>query len=194
MGLLNGGLLGGNIAEEIGASTEAANDAGDAYRKPLTVNRFDKFGTGTMVQGEPSELARVRTPAGLERRWGYGAANKPENQGYAYGILQNGGDGTVDSEEQIHGILSFEWRNSTGRKQEVAEELASEDMDTANRYDREQQPPMPEAQGKERAEQDEYLVVTFTPETDPADVANGYEIVAGFSECRFPTTEYDVSA
>lgn len=190
MGLLDGGILGGasQLANEVGQSSEAAASAGEAYRKPMTVSRFDEFGIASLQQGEEHELARVRTNAGLERRWGFGAADKPDNQGYAYGKFQNGAG------EIIHGILSLKWENSTGRSQEVTEELATEDMDTADRYNRDAQPPVPEAQGKEKAEQDEYLVVTFTPETDPADITNSYSIDAGASECRLPTTEYDVSA
>lgn len=191
-----GGLLGGAgaLADEIGQSSEAAGGSAEAYRKPFTVSRFDEFGAASLSQGDEAELARVRTPAGLERRWGFGAANKPDNQGYAYGHFFNSGDGTADSEEQIHGIVSLKWENSTGRRQEVTEELASEDMATADRYNRDEQPPVPEAQGKERAGQDEYLVVTFTPETDPADITNDYAVAADFSEVRLPATEYDVSA
>lgn len=187
MGLLDGGLLGGNVGKELGVSSEAHRDSGETYSKPLTVSRFDSFGTGTMQQGEEVELARVRSPAGIARRWGFGTAEAAANQGYAYGHFMNANG------EAIHGILILKWENSTGRETQVATELATEDMDTSNRYDREQQPPVPEQQGKNKAEQDEHLVVSFEPETDPADITNDYAIDAASSECRIPATEYDVS-
>lgn len=184
-----GGLLGGvSLGDELGQSNEAATSDAEAYRKPLTVSRFDSFGAASLQEGDETELARVQTPAGLERRWGYGAADKPDNQGYAYGHFKNAND------EQIHGIISLKWENSTGRRQEVSEELASEDMATSDRYNRDSQPPVPEAQGKEKAQQDEHLVVTFTPETDPANITNDYAIDASASECRLPVTEYDVTS
>lgn len=190
MGLLDNGLLGAGsqLANEVGQSTEAANANGDAFRKPLTVSRFDEFGHDSLSEGDKVELSRVRTPAGIERRWGYGRADREANQGYSYGHLKNGAG------ENIHGILSYEWENSTGRRTEVSTELASDDMATSDRYDRDTQPPMPEAQDKEKAEQDEFLVVYFTPETPAADITNAYAIDAGASEVRWPTTEYDVSA
>lgn len=190
MGLLDNGLLGGagKLASEMGKTTEAASNSGDSYRFPLSVDDFDSFGNDSLTQGEEAEIARLRTPAGLERRWGFGSAEHEANQGYAYGTFQNA------SGEAIHGKVTLMWENSTGRQTEVTEELASKDMDTADRYNRDAQPPVPEAQDKEKAQQDEYLVVTFTPSTDPAGITNNYGIAAGSSETRLPTTEYDVSA
>lgn len=185
----NGGLLGGasKVAEEMGKPTEAADGDAESYRKPFSVGSFDQFGNDSLTQGEEVELARVRTPAGLERRWGFGRADQAENQGYAYGHFNNA-DG-----EAIHGRIGLQWENSTGRRTEVTEELDTRDMDTQDRYNRDAQPPVPEAQDKERAEQDEHLIVTFEPETDPADITNNYGVAAGASECRLPATEYDVS-
>jgi hypothetical protein len=185
----NGGLLGGasQIAEEMGKPTDAANQQAESYRNPLSVASFDSFGNGSLNEGEEVELARLRTPAGLERRWGYGRADQPDNQGYAYGHFRNASD------ESIHGKVSLQWENSTGRRTEVTEEVSSKDMDTADRYNRDAQPPVPEAQDKEKANQDEYLIVTFEPITDPANITNNYGIDAAASECRLPTTEYDIS-
>lgn len=187
MGLLDNGLLGGNLANEIGASTEAAKSGADTYRKPLSPSSFDSFGAGSLTQGEEKEIARLETGSGLERRWGYGRADQAENQGYVYGHLKNA------SGENIYGMLIFMWENSTGRQTEVAEEIPAQDIDTADRYNRDSQPPLPEKQDKNKAEQDEFLVVRFIPDTDPADITNSYSIDKGASEARWPATEYDVS-
>lgn len=184
MPLLNNGIAG--LAKELGVPESSRKDSGEEYRKPLKVGSFDSFGA-TLQEGEETELARLETPAGIARRWGYGRADLPDNQGYAYGQLANA------SGEQIHGTLSYEWENSTGRETQVVDELDSEDMDTSNRYNRDEQVPMPERTDKKRAEQDQFLVVKFTPETPAADITNNYEIDAAASDVRWPTTEYDVS-
>jgi len=192
MGLLDGGGIIGNasqVAQELGQPTDSkTNQQGESYRLPLGVADFDSFGIDSMSPGEEAELARVRTPAGLERRWGFGRADLDRNQGYAYGVLKNA------SGETIHGRVGLHWENSTGRSTQVQAEVDSRDMNTSSRTDRDNQPPVPEAQDKNMAEQDASLVVTFTPITDPADIANSYSIDAGSSECRLPATEYDVSA
>lgn len=192
MGFLDNGVLGaaGSLADDLGQSPRGGNE--ESYPAHYNVDRFDSFG-GTLTEGKPVEIARDEIPAGLARRWGYGRAKNPANQGYAYGIFQNSGDGTADSEEQIHGKIIFQWENSTGRSTQVVHELDTEDMDTADRYDRDTQPPMPEQVDKNRAEQDQSLVVLFEPTTPAADIANDYAISAEFSECRLPATEYDLS-
>jgi hypothetical protein len=186
MGLLDNGLMGiSRQAKELGKPQEAAQE--ESYRNPLGTADFDSFGAD-LQQGEYVELANQVIPAGIERRWGYGSADQPENQGYAYGVFQN------SSGEQVHVKLSFEWRNSTGRETQVVEEADSRDMDTADRYDRDTQPPMPERTDKNRATQDEEMVVKAKGLTDPGTITNNYGIDGGSSETRLPTTEYDVSA
>ena len=184
MGLLDNGIAG--LASELGVPESSRKDEGEEYRKPLKVSSFDSFGA-TLQEGEEVELARLESPAGIERRWGYGRADLPDNQGYAYAQLKNA-DG-----EQIHGSVSYEWENSTGRETQVVDEVDSEDMDTNNRYNRDEQVPMPERTDKNKASRDQYLVVRFEPETPAADITNDYAIDPDASNVRWPTTEYDVS-
>lgn len=196
MALFDGGLLGGgglaSMAEEMGRPASTQKDDGDDYPRNYTTDRFDSFG-GALTHGKPVEIARDMSPAGIARRWGLGSAKQPDNQGFAFGIFQNSGDGTADSEEQIHGTLIFQWENSTGRETQVVHEIDTRDIDTADRYDRDQQVPVPEQTDKNKAAQDESLVVLFEAETDPADIVNDYAISQEFSTCRLPATEYDVS-
>lgn len=182
------GVLGaaGGLAEDLGKPVTGDND-GESYPAHYDVARFDEFGNDSLSQGKTVEIARDEIPAGIARRWGYGRAANPANQGYAYGIFQNA------SGEQIHGKLVFVWENSTGRETQVVHELDTQDMDTADRYDRETQPPMPEQTDKERAEQDQSMVLLFEARTDPSSITNNYGIDSGNSECRLPATEYDVS-
>jgi hypothetical protein len=186
----NGGLLGGGLAEkakQAGVPTETKEDDAESYRKPMNVENFDAFGATLQSVGKAVEIARWEAPAGLARRWGYGRADTDANQGYLYGVFKNS-DG-----ETISGTLIFKWENSTGRREQVNDEADSADMNTPNRYDREQQRPYPEDNSKARASENEYLTVWFEPSTDPSDITNDYEIAASKSECRFPTTEYDVA-
>lgn len=188
MGLFdNGGLLGGAsaVADDIGAPATQEND--ESYPAHYDVDRFDSFGNDSLSQGKAVEIARDEIPAGIARRWGFGSAKHEANQGYAYAVLQNA-DG-----EQIHGRLVFVWENATGRETQVVHELDSQDMDTADRYDRDTQPPMPEQTDKNRAERDQSLVLLFEARTDPSTITNNYGIAAGQSECRLPATEYDLS-
>lgn len=184
MGLLDNGIAG--LASELGVPESSRKDEGDEYRKPLKVGSFDTFGA-TLTEGEQVEIARVESPAGIQRRWGYGRADLPDNQGYAFAQFFNA------SGEQIHGEISFEWANSTGRETQVVDEVDSEDCDTSDRYNRDQQVPMPERTDKNKATRDQYLVVQFTPDTPAADITNSYEISAAESTVRLPATEYDVS-
>lgn len=191
MGLLDGGLLNGGLAQkakEAGVPEATKKESGDSYRKPMNVGNFDSFGTSLQGQGEPVELARWEAPAGIARRWGYGRADTDANQGYLFGQFRNASD------ETINGTVVFKWENSTGRRTQVNDEAETGDMDTPNRYDREQQRPYPEDTDKARATENEYLVVEFVPSTDPADITNNYEIDAAASDARFPTTEYDVAS
>lgn len=189
MGLLDGGLLnmGGGVLDDLGKPQSGDADSVASYRKPLGVAAFDSFGASSLVQGETREIARQRVPAGLQRRWGFGSAQFEANQGYAYGKLYNADN------EQIHGVLSLQWEASTERESQVVEEIDSEDISTPNRYDREQQRPLPEQTDKNKAMQDQYLVIKFTPVTDPGDITNSYSVDAAASELRIPTTEYDVA-
>lgn len=186
MSLLNGGLVNQAraLAEDMGQPASGENE--ESYTHPYDPGTFDSFGTD-LTQGQAVELARDQTPAGIARRWGFGSAKHAANQGYLYGIFNNA------SGEQIHGKLIFQWENSTGRETQVVHEAYTNDMDTSSRYDRDTQPPMPEQVDKNRADQDESLVVLFEAATDPANITNNYGIDAGASECRLPATEYDVS-
>jgi hypothetical protein len=188
MGIFDGGLLGGGgvagVAEELGKPQDSAQ--ADSYRKPMGVEDFDSFGT-TLTQGKAVELAYWEAPAGIARRFGYGTAMAEANQGYAYGVFQNANG------ETIHGTVIFKWENSTGRGTQVVDEVDSKDINTTDRYNRDEQVPIPEDTSKKRAEQDERLVVEFEASTDPADITNSYLIDAANSEVRLPTTEYDLS-
>jgi hypothetical protein len=188
MGLFDDGMLGGGglqeLAGDLGKPQEAARD--DSYPAHYNPSRFDSFG-GELTEGKAVEIARDTVPAGIERRWGFGRAQNPQNQGFQYGIFQNA------SGEQIQGVLIYQWENSTGRETQVVHEEQTNDMDTADRYDRDTQPPLPEQRDKNRAAQDEALVVLFEATTPAGDITNAYEIDAGASECRLPATEYDVS-
>lgn len=183
-----GGLLGGvSGALEQGIPEQTRSEPGESYRKPMTVEAFDSFGASLISAGETVELASWEVPAGIQRRWGFGRADTDANQGYLYGVFENADN------EQIHGEVTFKWRNSTGRSTQTVDEADSRDMDTSNRYDREQQIPFPEATDKKKATKDQELVVEFTPTTEAANITNNYAIDAGASSVRFPTTEYDVS-
>lgn len=183
-----GGLLGGGglsqVAKEVGKPQDTA--AAESYRKPMGVTQFDEFGA-SLVEGKEVELARWKAPAGIARRWGYGTAEAEANQGYAFGQFYNADD------EQIQVQLIFKWENSTGRSSQVVDEANSKDMDTTDRYNRDEQIPMPEDTSKRRAVQDEALLVMAEPLTDPANITNDFAIAAANSEVRFPATEYDVS-
>lgn len=187
-----GGLLGSGgisqMAREAGVPEESKRGNTESYRVPMSPDDFDSFGATLQAAGEEVELAAWESAPGVARRWGYGRADLAENQGYLYGQLNNA-DG-----EQIHGTLSYEWRNTTGRKTEVNDEAKTEDMDTASRYDRESQRPYPEDTGKKRADPFEELVVKFVPSTPAADIANDYAIDRATSEARWPTTEYDLTS
>lgn len=189
MALLDGGLLdmGSSALSDLGKPASGDSDVNTSYRKPLGVGQFDNFGASSLVQGETRELARLQVAAGLALRWGFGSAEYEANQGYAYGKLNN------SNGEQIHGVLTFKWENATGRESQVVEEVDSNDISTPNRYDRDQQRPFPEQTDKNRAMQDQFLVVEFTPTTDPADITNSYAVDAGSSDVRIPTTEYEVA-
>ena len=180
----SGGLQG--VANELGRPESTTNDPADDYPHNYTPDRFDEFG-GALREGREVEIARDVVPAGIERRWGLGSASQPENQGYAYGQFKNA------SGEQIHGVLTFKWENSTGRQSQVVHEIDTRDIDTSDRYNRDQQVPVPEQTTKNRASQDEKMVVTFEAETPEADVTNAYEIDRDASDFRLPATEYDVS-
>lgn len=182
-GILGSGGL-SDLADDLGKPKESARN--DSYPAHYNVQRFDSFGA-TLQEGEAVELARDTIPAGIERRWGFGAAKHSDNQGYQYGVFQNAAG------EQIHGKLIYTWESSTGRQTQVVHEESTADMDTTDRYNRDEQPPMPEQRDKNTAEQDESLVVLFEATTPAADITNTYAIDAGTSECRLPATEYDVS-
>jgi len=183
-----GGLMGGSSPlSDLGKPESGDSDQLTSYRKPLGVSNFDSFGASSLVQGETREIARVRIPAGLQRRWGFGSAEYEANQGYAYGKLKN------SSDEQIHGVLTFKWENATGRESQVVEEVDSQDISTPNRYDREQQRPFPEQTDKNKAAQDQFLVIEFTPTTPTGDITNSYAVDSAASELRVPTTEYEVA-
>lgn len=188
MALFDNGVLGGSglsdLANDLGKPKESA--ANDSYPAHYNPSRFDSFG-GDLKQGQAVEIARDTVPAGIERRFGFGSANTPQNQGYQYAVLNNA------SGEQIHGKLIYMWESSTGRETQVVHEESTRDMDTADRYDRDTQPPLPEQRDKNRASQDESLVVLFEATTDPANITNNYGVDAGASEARLPATEYDVS-
>lgn len=196
MALFGNGILGGgglaSVAEEMGRPVSTQQDQGDDYPRNYTPARFDEFG-GSLTQGKAVEIARDMSPAGIKRRWGLGSAKQPDNQGFAFGVFKNSGDGTADSEEQIHGTLIFQWENSTGRETQVVHEIDTRDIDTTDRYNRDMQVPVPEQTDKKKASQDESLVLLFEAETDPADIVNDYAISQEFSTCRLPSTEYDVS-
>lgn len=190
MSIFDSGLLGNgglSSALETGIPEGSKNESGESYRVPMGVEDFDEFGAGLQAAGDTVELASWEAPPGTARRFGFGRADAPENQGYLYGNLQNAAG------EQIHGALTYRWRNSSGRETQVNDEAKTSDMDTANRYDREKQRPYPENTDKKRAEPFQELVVEFTPSTAAADITNDYAIDAATSEVRFPTTEYDVS-
>lgn len=180
----SGGL--NQVASELGRPQSTTEDPADDYPHNYTPSRFDTFG-GALREGREVEIARDVVPAGIERRWGLGSAEAPENQGYAFGQFQNA-DG-----EQIHGILTFKWENSTGRESQVVHEIDTRDIDTTDRYNRDQQVPFPEQTQKNRASQDEKMVVTFEAETPEADVTNDYALDAASCDFRLPATEYDVS-
>lgn len=191
MGLLDGnGLMGGGgLAEQarsLGVSGETRRDRGDEYRYNYSPNRFEELG-GSLTQNKPVEIARDTIPAGIERRWGFGSAEFEANQGYAYGKFRNP-DGNT-----IHGNLIFVWENSTGRETQVVTEIDTRDIDTTDRYNRDEQVPIPEQTSKNKAKQDQSMVVLFEAEDDPDDVTGDYEIDAAESEFRLPATEYDVS-
>lgn len=184
MALFDNGIAG---ALEQGVPGQSRSDDGEEYRKPLGTNSFNQFGATLIDQGVEVELARIESPANIERRWGYGRADAPANQAYLFGQLFNAAG------EQIHGELSFEWENSTGRESQVQDEAQTEDMNTTDRYDREKQLPMPERTSKNKATHNQHLVVKFEPTTDPADITNAFEVDAAESEVRWVATEYDVS-
>lgn len=186
---LLGDMLGGSggVADELGVTSDANSNKGDTYQKPLSVSDFDSFGASLVDTDTEVELARIESPNGIERRWGFGRADLPENQGYFYGVLKNA-DG-----EQIHGKLIYKWENATGRETQVHTEADSEDMSTTDRYNRDAQIPIPEQTDKEKAEAFESLVVKFEPTTPASDITNNYAIDAASSEVRYPTTEYDVA-
>jgi len=187
MGLLDNGLMGGlgGLADDLGKPS-SGDSGGDSFGTPFGVTDFDSFGA-TLVPGQFQEIARYEVPAGTEHRWGFGTAKRPANQGYGYAELNNA-DG-----EQLHGKLSLRWENATGRRTEVATEIDSQDIDTPNRYDREQQKPIPEQVDKRKASQDQFLVVEFKATTPEADITNDYAISAAESDVRLPTTEYDTA-
>ena len=188
MGMFDGGLLGGGgvagVAQELGKPQDSAQ--ADSYRKPMGVEDFDTFGT-SLTEGKAVELAYWEAPAGIARRWGYGTAMAEANQGYAYGVFQNANG------EQIEGTVILKWENSTGRGEQVVDEVDSKDIDTNDRYNRDEQVPIPEDTSKKRAEQDERITVWFEASTDPDNITNSYLIDAANSEVRLPTTEYDLS-
>jgi hypothetical protein len=194
MGLFDGGgLLGGSggvrqLAAEAGVPEANKDEGAESYRVPMSPDDFDTFGAGLQAAGEEVELASWEASPGTARRWGFGRADLAENQGYLYGKLQN------SNGEIIHGTLSYEWRNATGRQSEVTDEAKTEDMNTSSRYDREQQRPFPEDTSKNRAGPFQELVVYFTPSTPAADITNDYAIDRASSEARWPTTEYDLTA
>lgn len=180
MGLLDNGLAG---VINGGAAGAGRGSGAEKYQRPLDVDDFDDFG-GSLRAGKFVEIGSLETPAGIERRWGWGDPEHEANQGYAFGVFQDS-DGV-----QQHVKLSLEWRNSTGRRTQVVEEVDSRDMDTDDRYDRSSQIPIPERVGKERASIHQELVVRAMPVGDTGD---GDEIDAGNTVMRLPVTEYDVS-
>ena len=179
MGLLDGGLmgLGDQLADDLGKPKEAAE--AETYEKPFSPSTFDEFG-GPVRAGREVEVARYRAPAGTEVRWGSGRAKNSDNQGYAWAQPRN------EEDEPITGLWIFKWENSTGRRERVINEIQAEDIDTEDRYNRDRQKPFPEARDKPKAEQDQFLTVTFVAEEDG-------EIDADNTSCRFPATEYDVA-
>lgn len=195
MGIFDGsGILGGSsgglrqLATEAGVPEQNKSSAGESYRVPMSPDDFDSFGASLQSAGETVELASWESSPGTARRWGFGRADLDANQGYLYGKMMNGDD------EIIHGTITFSWRNATGRQTEVNDEAKTTDMNTSNRYDREQQRPYPEDTGKKRAGPFQELVVEFTPSTPAADITNNYAIKQVNSEARWPTTEYDLTA
>lgn len=187
MGLLDGGLTGAadTLTSELGKPSKDAKE-GDSYRRPYNVGSFDEFGHD-LTQGKAVEIARNRIPAGLEQRWGYGVAQAQANQGYVWGHFRN------SEGESIHGRVVLQWENSTGRESQVVQEFDSRDIDTQDRYNREEQIPLPEAQDKNKASQDEFMTVHFEAETDPSTLTGALEIDPAESEIRIPATEFDIS-
>lgn len=182
----SGGLFGGSgLADELGLPQSTEEDTGDPYEAPLSPERFDDFGA-SLSQGRSVEVARVEIPPETERRWGFGTAKNEANQGWLYGQFYNA-DG-----EQIHGKLIFKWENATGRSTQTIAEVDTKDIDTTDRYNRDQQKPMPEATNKKKAGAFQYLVVEFEAETDPTTITNDYAIDLTESDARMPTTEYDL--
>lgn len=182
-----GGLLGGSggLAGELGIPESTEADNGDPYEAPLTPTRFDDFGA-TLSQGRAVEIARVEIPPETSRRWGFGSAQNEANQGWLFGQFYNAND------EQIHGKLIFKWENATGRQSETIAEVDTKDIDTTDRYNRDQQKPMPEATNKNKANAFQYLIVEMEAETDPSTITNDYKVAEANSDARMPTTEYDL--
>lgn len=174
MGVFDNGVSG--LVEDLGKSEDAARR--ESFNQNFDTGDFDYFG-GDTLSGEYTEVAEYVVPAGTEVSWGYGRAANEANQGYVYADIRD------DADEEIRpGKIRLVQRNPTGRRERVVAEFALDDVDN-DRYDRSQQPPLPEQRDKPLVTQDSSIVVKIlTDGTDTVDPDN--------SELRLPVSEYEV--
>jgi hypothetical protein len=171
-------LFGGNstpLGDILGQSEESAERK--SFRRDFNTGNFDSFG-GDATAGKFVEIARFKIPADVEYRFGFGAAKNPDNQGYQYIDLRDGGDAEVE------GTIRYVIESATGRRQEVIADYDTETLD-ASKTDRTEQVPLPE-QVSVTATQDAFLVLKFDPTANSTVDESNSEVIV-------PVTEYDLS-
>lgn len=169
----------GNVQNKVERVTGMADqEQAPSFSRDFQTGSFDSFG-GDVTSGKMTEIARFQVPSDTKYSWGYGSADKPENQGYLYVDLRDGSSNAVD------GVIQLVVESSTTRETEVVKEIDTERLD-ASKTDRQQQVALPEQISNALATEDAYLVVNLDPSADDTvDETN--------SEVILPVTEYDLS-
>lgn len=149
------------------------------FRRFLREKHVNELGdTIDVTEGDFTKVAQFTVPAQERYRWGYGAAENPENQGYIYVDLQN------STPNEIDGSIRIQQRDAQEREVRTVEELEIAQL-RASKSDRSQMIPLPEQVQQPKVGRDSKLALSVDPDAD--DTVDWTE-----SEVILPTAVYPV--
>ena len=174
----------GNVSsavDEITGTPGGGSGGERKFRRFLREKHVNELGdTIDATTGDFTKVAQFTVPAQERYRWGYGAAQNPENQGYIYVDLR---DDTADAAE-IDGSVRIQQRDAQEREVRTVEELEIAQL-RASKSDRSQMIPLPEQVQQPKVGRDSKLALSIDPDSDTTvDWTN--------SEVILPTAVYPV--